>query len=428
MESFKKPSDAVRLFMASAGIFIEGYETAIMTWVILILIPLFNLKNDDIMITLLMGAFLIGEMIGMFIIGWLADIFGRRTIYIYDMFFLIIVVALQIILDNLWIILIMRLFTGILLGADIPVSNSYIAEIAKKDVRGKFLSFASVADNIGYVAGTIVPLFVFIFMPNSYELGWRLMLGIPLILGAIVLYFRLEMPESERWEMVKGKLLGLEIIKDMFKGLAGKFTIINSIILFLYVMVTDSISMFLPMIAEGVYGSNVSNALLAELAALFLTILALSSIFTMFIVDTTGRKTLQIIGFVGLGLFLMMAPYLMSSGVLYLIFIAVMAEFFNGMVGTTTGIFPAELTKTEFRGTTYGFVSFMGNLGSITGVFILGLGTETLGPSTYPIIFAYGAIMLVGALLTLMLVDITNMDLDQLFEFKMRLEQSEEEL
>ncbi|MGC8692484.1 MAG: MFS transporter, partial [Thermoplasmata archaeon] len=93
MESFKKPSDAVRLFMASAGIFIEGYETAIMTWVILILIPLFNLKNDDIMITLLMGAFLIGEMIGMFIIGWLADIFGRRTIYIYDMFFLIIVVT-----------------------------------------------------------------------------------------------------------------------------------------------------------------------------------------------------------------------------------------------------------------------------------------------------------------------------------------------
>ncbi|MGC8995370.1 MAG: MFS transporter [Thermoplasmata archaeon] len=406
----------------------EGYETAIMTFAILLLIPIFKLQEDDIMITILMGAFLIGEMIGMLIIGWLADIFGRRTIYIYDMLILIIVVGIQIILDNIWIILAMRFLSGILLGADIPVSNSYIAEISKKEVRGKFLSFASVADNIGYIVGTIVPIFVFIYMPNNYELGWRLMLGIPLILAAIVLYFRLEMPESERWEMVKGKLLGFEIIKDIFKGLAGKFTIINSIILFLYVMVTDSISMFLPMIAEGIYGNNVTNALLAELSALFLTILALSSIFTMFIVDTTGRKSLQIIGFVGVGFFLMLAPYLMPLGVIYLIFIAVMMEFFNGMVGTTTGIFPAELTKTEFRGTTYGFVTFMGNLGSITGIFIIGLGTNSLGPSTYPIIFAYGILMLIGALLTLMLVDITNMELDELFEFKMKLNESGEEL
>ena len=428
MDSERKPSDVIRLFMASAGIFIEGYETAIMTFAILLLIPIFKLQENDIMITILMGAFLIGEMIGMLIIGWLADIFGRRTIYIYDMLILIIVVAIQIIFDNIWIILAMRFLSGILLGADIPVSNSYIAEIAKKDVRGKFLSFASVADNIGYVAGTIVPIFVFIYMPNNYELGWRLMLGTPLILAAIVLYFRLEMPESERWEMVKGRLLGVEIIKDIFKGLAGKFTIINSIILFLYVMVTDSISMFLPMIAEGIYGNNVTNALLAELSGLFLTILALSSIFTMFIVDTTGRKSLQIIGFVGIGLFLLMAPYLMPLGVMYLIFIAVMMEFFNGMVGTTTGIFPAELTKTEFRGTTYGFVSFMGNLGSIVGIFIIGLGTNSLGPSTYPIIFAYGIIMLIGALLTLMLVDITNMELDELFEFKMKLDESGEEL
>ncbi|MGC8992396.1 MAG: MFS transporter [Thermoplasmata archaeon] len=408
--------------------FIEGYETAIMTFAILLLIPIFKLQEDDIMITILMGAFLIGEMIGMLIIGWLADIFGRRTIYIYDMLILIIVVGIQIILDNIWIILAMRFLSGILLGADIPVSNSYIAEISKKEVRGKFLSFASVADNIGYIVGTIVPIFVFIYMPNNYELGWRLMLGIPLILAAIVLYFRLEMPESERWEMVKGKLLGFEIIKDIFKGLAGKFTIINSIILFLYVMVTDSISMFLPMIAEGIYGNNVTNALLAELSALFLTILALSSIFTMFIVDTTGRKSLQIIGFVGVGFFLMLAPYLMPLGVIYLIFIAVMMEFFNGMVGTTTGIFPAELTKTEFRGTTYGFVTFMGNLGSITGIFIIGLGTNSLGPSTYPIIFAYGIMMVIGALLTLMLVDITNMELDELFEFKMKLNESGEEL
>jgi MFS family permease len=428
MSSERKPSDVIRLFMASAGIFIEGYETAIMTFAILLLIPIFKLQEDDIMITILMGAFLIGEMIGMLIIGWLADIFGRRTIYIYDMLILIIVVGIQIILDNIWIILAMRFLSGILLGADIPVSNSYIAEISKKEVRGKFLSFASVADNIGYIVGTIVPIFVFIYMPNNYELGWRLMLGIPLILAAIVLYFRLEMPESERWEMVKGKLLGFEIIKDIFKGLAGKFTIINSIILFLYVMVTDSISMFLPMIAEGIYGNNVTNALLAELSALFLTILALSSIFTMFIVDTTGRKSLQIIGFVGVGFFLMLAPYLMPLGVIYLIFIAVMMEFFNGMVGTTTGIFPAELTKTEFRGTTYGFVTFMGNLGSITGIFIIGLGTNSLGPSTYPIIFAYGIMMVIGALLTLMLVDITNMELDELFEFKMKLNESGEEL
>ncbi|MGC9122752.1 MAG: hypothetical protein ACP5IB_01585 [Thermoplasmata archaeon] len=69
MSSERKPSDVIRLFMASAGIFIEGYETAIMTFAILLLIPIFKLQEDDIMITILMGAFLIGEMIGMLIIG-----------------------------------------------------------------------------------------------------------------------------------------------------------------------------------------------------------------------------------------------------------------------------------------------------------------------------------------------------------------------
>lgn len=408
------------LFMAGAGLFLDGYELSVISLAALYMFPILNFSN--LFQTLVLGAVILGTIIGTIGAGFLTDLFGRRTIYIYDLLGYIIFGVLQVLTSNPWIIVISRLFMGIAIGADYPVSNSYIAEIAPKEFRGRYLAFA----NVAFISGTFISVLISWIIFELYpiippDLGWRLMLGLGVIPAIIVLIMRYQMPESQRWENVKGKIVGTEIAKEMFTGLGGKFTILNSVLWFIFDMTVFGASLFIPTIILKVYGtSQVPNQVNALYDSIFLLVLLLSATLVTFIIDSTGRKIIQIIGYVGMGIFFLLIPYGFENIYIF-IMIGVMIEFFNGFVGTTTGIFPAELAKTEFRGSAYGFASMMGKIGALVGVFVVGLGTAYLGRDTAPVLQIFGITMFVGAALTLFLVDITDMDLDELFEFKMRL-------
>ncbi|MGC9122543.1 MAG: MFS transporter [Thermoplasmata archaeon] len=408
------------LFMAGAGLFLDGYELSVISLAALYMFPILNFSN--LFQTLVLGAVILGTIIGTIGAGFLTDLFGRRTIYIYDLLGYIIFGVLQVLTSNPWIIVISRLFMGIAIGADYPVSNSYIAEIAPKEFRGRYLAFANVSFISGAFTSVLISWIIFELYPIiSPDLGWRLMLVLGVIPAIIVLIMRYQMPESQRWENVKGKIVGTEIAKEMFTGLGGKFTILNSVLWFIYDMAVYGASLFIPTIILKVYGtSQVPNQVNALYDSIFLLVLLLSATLVTFIIDSTGRKIIQIIGFVGMGIFFLLIPYGFENIYIF-IMIAVMVEFFNGFAGTTTGIFPAELAKTEFRGSAYGFASMMGKIGALVGVFAIGLGTAYVGRDTAPVLQIFGIIMFVGAALTLFLVDITDMDLDELFEFKMRL-------
>ncbi|MGC9166332.1 MAG: MFS transporter [Thermoplasmata archaeon] len=408
------------LFMAGAGLFLDGYELSVISFAALYMFPILNFSK--LFQTLVLGAVILGTIIGTISAGFLTDLFGRRTIYIYDLLGYIIFGVLQVLTSNPWIIVISRLFMGIAIGADYPVSNSYIAEIAPKEFRGRYLAFANVSFVSGAFTSVLISWIIFELYPIiPPDLGWRLMLVLGVIPAIIVLIMRSQMPESQRWENVKGKIIGSEIAKEMFTGLGGKFTILNSVLWFIYDMVIYGTSLFTPTIILKVYGtSQVPNQVNALYDSIFLLVLLLSATLVTFIIDSTGRKIIQIIGFVGMGIFFLLFPYGFENIYIF-IMIGVMIEFFNGFTGTTTGIFPAELAKTEFRGSAYGFASMMGKIGALAGVFAIGLGTAYLGRDTAPVLQIFGIIMFVGAALTLFLVDITDMDLDELFEFKMRL-------
>ena len=408
------------LFMAAAGIYLDGYELSVISLAALYMFPILHFSK--LYQTLVLGAVILGTIIGTIGAGFLTDLFGRRTIYIYDLLGYIIFGIVQVLTSNPLVIVISRLFMGIAIGADYPVSNSYIAEIAPKEVRGRYLAFSNVSFVSGAFTSVLISWIIFELSPIiPPDLGWRLMLVLGVIPAIIVLIMRYQMPESQRWENVKGKIVGTEIAKEMFTGLGGKFTILNSVLWFIYDMAIYGASLFIPTIILRVYGtSQVPNQVNALYDSIFLLVLLLSATLVTFIIDSTGRKIIQIIGYVGMGIFFLLVPYGFENIYLF-IMIAVMVEFFNGFVGTTTGMFPAELAKTEFRGSAYGFASMMGKIGALTGVFAIGLGTAYVGKDTAPVLQIFGIIMFVGAALTLFLVDITDMDLDELFEFKMRL-------
>ncbi|MGC8619421.1 MAG: MFS transporter [Thermoplasmata archaeon] len=414
-ENSVKASPVKLLFMAAAGVYLDGYQLSVIALAVLLMVP--DLHLSTFQESLVLGAVILGTIIGTISIGYLADLFGRRRIYIYNLAFFLLFGLISVLTSNFWVIIISRVLMGISVGADYPVSNSYIAEMAPKEVRGKYLSFSNVAFSLGSVTSIIVAL-IFFALNISADLGWRFMIGIGLIPAAVVLYMRLSMPESFRWENVKGRVAGTKIVKDMFTGLGGKFTLLNALIWFLYDMVIYGVSLFVPTILKIIYGSNVPNVENAIFSSIFLIVLLGSSILVMFIVDQTGRKIIQIIGFVGIGLFMILVPMAYSS-LISLVMFLVIIEFFNGFSGTTVGMFPAELAKTEFRASAYGFASMMGKIGALVGVLIL--GSSEIGTSSLKMFIIFGVLMILSAILSLLLVDTTHMDLDELYKFKEKL-------
>jgi len=406
------------LLMATAGMYLDGYQLSVIALAALLMVP--DMKLSTFQESLILGAVILGTIIGTVVVGYLADLFGRRRIYILNLAFFLLFGIISVMTSNFLVIVISRILMGIAVGADYPVSNSYIAEMAPTSVRGKYLSFSNVAFVLGSISSIIVALIIF-SLDISSNLGWQLMIGIGLIPAAIVLYMRLSMPESKRWENIKGEIVGTKIIKGMFTGLGGKFTLLTSLLWFLYDMVIYGISLFTPTIIKIIYGSNVPNTENAIFSSIFLFVLLASSVILMFIVDRTGRKILQVIGFMGIGILLLFLPSVYYH-LLALVVLLMVIEFFNGFPSTTIGIFPAELSKTEFRASAYGFASMMGKIGALAGVIILG---STLGPSSLKIFMAFGVVMIIAALISLLLKDTTNMDLDELYKFKEKLSEEE---
>lgn len=226
-ERGKKVSPVRLLFMAAAGVYLDGYQLSVIALAVLLMVPDLNLTTFQE--SLVLGSVILGTIIGTVVVGYLADLFGRRRIYIYNLAFFLAFGLISVLTSNLWVIIISRVLMGIAVGADYPVSNSYIAEMAPREVRGRFLAFSNVAFVLGSVSSILVAL-LFFGLNLLADLGWRFMIGLGLIPAAIVLYMRLSMPESFRWENVKGKVVGTRIIKDMFTGLGGKFTLLTATI------------------------------------------------------------------------------------------------------------------------------------------------------------------------------------------------------
>ena len=212
----KSVSPIKLLLMSSAGMFLDGYQLTVVALAILIMKP--DLGLSDFGASLMIDSLILGTIIGAVSVGYLADRFGRRRIYMYNLLFFLIFGIASVATFNFILIVVFRVVMGIAVGADYPVSNSYIAEMAPEKLRGKFLSFSAVAFVIGALSSSLVAALFFYF--NFPDSSWRYMIGIGLIPAAVVLILRLSMPESEKWEKVR-RIKKKGAVRAMFRGKSG---------------------------------------------------------------------------------------------------------------------------------------------------------------------------------------------------------------
>ena len=163
---------------------------------------------------------LIGYVIGALLISPFSDRYGRREMLIFTLLITGIGSIFNALVTNYWEFTLARFITGIGVGADLAIVNSYISEVAPKNGRARYTSFLFVLAGIGTVLAVWVGLILTTpatAFPNGLPFalantgtflatnGWRLMYGIGGVLALIGVLLRFGLPESTRWLITHGR-------------------------------------------------------------------------------------------------------------------------------------------------------------------------------------------------------------------------------
>lgn len=151
------------------------------------------------------AAMFLGLFIGTAVFSFVADRFGRRSIFTFSLLWYTaatIVMAFQtdVIGLNLW-----RFIAGIGVGVELVTIDSYISELVPGRLRGRAFAYNS---TIQFAAVPVVALLAWLLVPVS-PLGldgWRWVVLIGAASAIAVWWIRRRVPESPRWLAAHGRI------------------------------------------------------------------------------------------------------------------------------------------------------------------------------------------------------------------------------
>eukprot|EP00960_Hanusia_phi_P057099 763457-Hanusia_phi.AAC.1 len=154
---------------------------------------------------------LIGTLVGQLTFGHLADLLGRRPVHIVTMIIMIVGALCSgmsfgttgdAVVGTLcmW-----RFLLGLGIGGIYPLSATVMSETASTKWRGTYLASVFAFQGFGFLlAGTVTIILAAIWKPydGAGDFLWRTALSLASIPPAITLYYRIMIPETERYEVI----------------------------------------------------------------------------------------------------------------------------------------------------------------------------------------------------------------------------------
>jgi putative MFS transporter len=186
-------------FSGTGGQFSDGFVLGIIG--IAVSMAAGPLHLNALWMGLLGAASLAGLFFGSMFAGPIADRYGRRIIFAFDMLLFAVVSAAQYFVTSPVQLLLLRLILGLILGADYVVSKSLVTEYSPRKYRGRLLSILAAAWAAGYVGAYLAGFVIRDMGPDA----WRIMLAASGLPALLILPFRLNVPESPMWLMKRGR-------------------------------------------------------------------------------------------------------------------------------------------------------------------------------------------------------------------------------
>lgn len=360
--------------IAALGGFLFGFDTAVISGVEGSLEKIFELTRFWLGFTVAIA--LIGTAIGAIAISRPGDFFGRKKVLITLAVFYTIS-ALGSALSQTWYaLLVCRFLGGLAVGGSSVMAPMYIAEISPAHLRGRLVAFFQ----FNVVTGILIA-FLSNYLIDTYieSFSWRWMLGvmaIPSFIFFILLFF---VPNSPRWLVRKNRIteaerilakcgapdvkaeiddilesLKIELngIKERFFSRKYRIPIFTAMMVAVFNQLSgiNAVMYYAPRIFEMAEVSR-NVALLQSVAVGFTNMVF--TIVAMAVIDRYGRKTLLLIGSVGMSFFLGMVArsYYIEDfgGFAVLIYLLGYIAFFAFSQGAVIWVFISEIFPNKVR-------------------------------------------------------------------------------
>jgi MFS family permease len=158
------------------------------------------------------SAYLAGAVLGAMFFGWLTDRLGRKKLFFVTVAVYLTATAATACSWNLASFAFFRFVTGAGIGGEYTAINSTIQELVPARVRGWVDLVINGSFWVGAAIGAAASLVLLDPSIINPDLGWRLAFLIGAILGFVILFMRLWIPESPRWLMIHGRVAEAEAI------------------------------------------------------------------------------------------------------------------------------------------------------------------------------------------------------------------------
>ncbi|EAG4770640.1 MFS transporter [Listeria monocytogenes] len=214
-----------------------------------------------------------GSAIGALIGGHLADKYGRKFIYTYNMLVYMLGVTIIMFAMNFPMLLIGFLVTGLSVGAGVPASWTYISEMAVPSIRARNIGISQFAWSCG-------PAIIFtlgIIVSPLGLLGNRLLFLSLLIVAFVAWQLQRKLEESKDWEaeQVKMKESGNRLehpFKTAFSSMVNVKSVLFLVGVYLFWnLVAGAMGFFMPFVYETVGGLSNTQANLLQAVLWILT-------------------------------------------------------------------------------------------------------------------------------------------------------------
>lgn len=369
-----QPNTAFRnAIVAALGGFLFGFDTAVISGVESSIQTLWSLDKFSHGFTV--ASALIGTVIGSLIAGKPAEKFGRKRV-LQAIGLLYVITSLVTALTDSWLLFVaFRFLGGIGVGASSVVGPMYISEISPAHRRGRLVALFQ----FNIVSGILLAFLSNYLLFGVSDEAWRWMLGVqafPALIFFIMVFF---IHESPRW-LVKNKQdaeaekvlasigetnvpLALRNIQDslytaigtvkenLFNGQYNK-PIMYVVVLAMFNQLSgiNAIMYYAPRIFE-MTGLAKDTALLQAVSIgvtnMIFTLLAIS------VIDKFGRKTLLVIGSVGMVIALGLVTWAFYTrdfgGYAVMFYLVGFIAFFAFSQGAVIWVFMAEIFPNKVR-------------------------------------------------------------------------------
>ncbi len=337
------------------------------------------------------GSGLLGMFIGSIIGGTMADRMGRRRILVWALFFSGIFFLISSAAWDYSSLLILRLLTGMGLGAVIPIVSTLITEFSPAKVRGTLSVLINGCWGLGGSIAALVGYKVVLVY------GWRLAMLFGCVAFILSVLVRISLPESMRYLILKGRLeeaqkqfakIKLDIVtspsnvnkpqvdvvgqKNNEGGIwSASFARITASIWFMWIALNflyQGVLVWMPTLLASTHISEGRSFLLTLLISLGQIP---GTLIVAFWVDRMKRGILLI---VSLALLSMATLFLgFSQNDTWILVVGFLLMIFNGMTWGMAYSVSSELYPTRMRGAATGWAAGVGRLGGVPAPIVVGL-------------------------------------------------------